>query len=85
MPELDGYQVVENVRMKMSSSEIMLIASSGWGQQKNKDRAAEAGFDYHLTKPLEYSELRKIIASSSRVVWRQDQIPNDDENVPQTR
>ena len=40
----------------------VLIAISGWGQEEDKRRAREVGFDSHLTKPLNYAQLRDLIA-----------------------
>jgi DNA-binding response OmpR family regulator len=44
---------------------MLLVAISGWGQDEDKRRATEAGFDRHLTKPVEFNELDNLIAAAS--------------------
>ncbi|MEJ0034720.1 MAG: response regulator [Gammaproteobacteria bacterium] len=52
MPGLDGYEVARRARA-MLQDKIVLVAITGWGQQSDKTRASAAGFDHHLTKPVE--------------------------------
>jgi CheY-like chemotaxis protein len=59
LPDLDGYEVARRLRQKNPSS--LLIAVSGWGQEEDRRRALEAGFDYHLVKPVEFEELWKLL------------------------
>jgi CheY-like chemotaxis protein len=61
MPKLNGYDVAREIRSR-SNSHITLIAVTGWGQQEDKRQAREAGFDYHLTKPIDFVTLEKILA-----------------------
>ncbi len=53
MPQLDGYQVAAALRREARGSELLLIALTGWGQTEDKQRALQAGFDYHFTKPVD--------------------------------
>ena len=39
----------------------MLIALTGWGQEEDRRRSKEAGFDYHLTKPVDFADLQKLL------------------------
>ncbi|MFZ0008066.1 MAG: ATP-binding protein [Steroidobacteraceae bacterium] len=63
MPELDGYEVAGRVRQGPLGSSITLIAVTGWGQASDKARAAAAGFNHHLTKPIELESLAKVLRS----------------------
>jgi CheY-like chemotaxis protein len=62
MPGLSGYDVARRIRKQSASQDITLIALTGWGQQTDKARAAESGFDHHFTKPVEPTVLSKLIA-----------------------
>jgi PAS domain S-box-containing protein len=62
MPGMDGYEVARRVRQGKGSSRLTLVALTGWGQERDRQRAAEAGFDHHLTKPVEPLALNRIIA-----------------------
>lgn len=53
MPLMDGYQLARTVRALPWGANVLLIASTGWGQEDDKRRASEAGFDRHITKPAD--------------------------------
>ncbi len=59
MPGLDGYEVAKRVR-EAFADHILLIALTGFGQADDRERAAAAGFDEHLTKPIRVEELQQI-------------------------
>jgi signal transduction histidine kinase/CheY-like chemotaxis protein len=61
MPLLDGYEVARRIREQ--DGRIVLIALTGWSQQEDHHRSAEAGFDHHLTKPLDLAALRAILSN----------------------
>jgi PAS domain S-box-containing protein len=61
MPRLDGYEAARRIREQPWSRGTMLVALTGWGQDEDKRKAIEAGFDRHFTKPLDPAELRKLI------------------------
>jgi signal transduction histidine kinase len=61
MPGLTGYEVAERIRAESWGREMMLIAVTGWGQQSDKDKAQLAGFDHHLTKPIDPIELGRLL------------------------
>ncbi len=61
MPKLNGYEVARRVRQEPWGKETKLIAMTGWGQDEDKRRALEAGFDHHLTKPVDSSALDKLL------------------------
>ncbi|NEX60319.1 hybrid sensor histidine kinase/response regulator [Noviherbaspirillum galbum] len=62
LPDIDGFELARTVRARHDPSAVKLIALSGYGQEGDKARAAEAGFDLHLTKPVDMDELRQALA-----------------------
>jgi PAS domain S-box-containing protein len=62
LPGLDGYQVAQRLRADPVLRDVALIAASGYGQEADRQRSREAGFDRHLVKPLDPHELREILA-----------------------
>jgi PAS domain S-box-containing protein len=63
MPDLSGYEVAQALRREPWGQGIRLIALTGWGQEKDRRQALEAGFDHHLTKPIDPDQLEAFIAS----------------------
>jgi signal transduction histidine kinase/CheY-like chemotaxis protein len=61
MPGLSGYEVAQRIRARKAANEVTLIAVTGWGQEADKARAAESGFDHHFTKPIEPESLAALI------------------------
>src|SRR5262249_30826832 len=64
MPELDGYKTAQLVRLRPWAHFLRLYAVSGFGQVKDKERATQAGFDQHFTKPIDLRELEQVIATA---------------------
>ena len=62
LPKLDGYAVAEAIRREPWGKGILLLALTGWGQNDDKRRALEAGFDFHLTKPVDLDQVNSLIA-----------------------
>jgi len=63
MPDLSGYEVAQSLRAEPWAANIRLIALTGWGQDSDRRRALEAGFDHHLIKPVDPDQLAGLIAS----------------------
>jgi CheY-like chemotaxis protein len=61
LPDIDGYEVARRIRSRQGLKKTMLIALTGWSQEQDKKRAAQAGFDEHLTKPLNLDLLRMLM------------------------
>jgi signal transduction histidine kinase len=61
LPELDGYGVAEQVRRVLPEHSIRLVAMTGYGQDKDRQRALASGFDAHLVKPATGDELRRAL------------------------
>jgi signal transduction histidine kinase/CheY-like chemotaxis protein len=66
MPELDGLEVAERVRSASWGRNVRLIALSGWGQEEDVRRSAAAGFDHHLTKPVDPEVLQPLILGAGK-------------------
>lgn len=62
LPGLDGYQVAQRLRQDPATKDVVLIAASGYGQEADRRRAKEAGFDHHLVKPVDPQRLQEILA-----------------------
>ena len=61
LPEMDGYQLARRLRTVPGLEEVRLVAVTGFGQEADRDRAREAGFDEHLVKPVEIDGLRRLM------------------------
>jgi CheY-like chemotaxis protein len=61
MPGLSGYEVAAAVRREPWGAQILLLAVTGWGQAGDKDRARAAGFDHHLTKPVDLDQVERLM------------------------
>ena len=61
MPKMDGYEVARQLRLQPRSRRVTLIALTGWGQQQDRDRTADAGFDAHLVKPVAEAQLFRAL------------------------
>jgi PAS domain S-box-containing protein len=62
LPELNGYEVARRVRARPWGSNVALIALTGWGQEDDRRKSAEAGFDAHLVKPVNHGQLMEMLA-----------------------
>jgi CheY-like chemotaxis protein len=63
MPVMDGYEAARRLRAEPYGKDMVLVALTGWGQQEHRERSRLAGFDAHLTKPLDDGELSRLITS----------------------
>jgi CheY-like chemotaxis protein len=61
LPDIDGYEVCRRIRNLPHGASAALVAITGWGGEEDKKRAREAGFDAHLTKPVELSQVEDFI------------------------
>jgi CheY-like chemotaxis protein/anti-sigma regulatory factor (Ser/Thr protein kinase) len=66
LPGLDGYEIARRLATIQGRESMRLIAITGYGQSEDRRRALEAGFDAHLTKPVEPEQLAELIASASQ-------------------
>jgi CheY-like chemotaxis protein len=65
LPELDGYEVAKRIRQHALLQNVVLVAMTGYGQESDRQRAREAGFDHHLVKPTAFEQMQKILATVS--------------------
>ena len=61
MPKLNGFDLARKIREQPWGKDILLVALSGWGQQEDRRRSKEAGFNHHLVKPLDFDELAAVM------------------------
>jgi PAS domain S-box-containing protein len=64
LPKLDGYEAARRIRAQRGGADMLLVALTGWGQPEDRRRSREAGFDHHLTKPVEFDEMKALLAST---------------------
>jgi CheY-like chemotaxis protein len=67
MPRLDGYGAARELRRRDWGKDSLLVALTGWGQQEDKRRAHEAGFDHHMVNPVDPDALRRLLVESRRM------------------
>jgi DNA-binding response OmpR family regulator len=64
LPKLSGYDVARSIRSTRGDA-VLIIAITGWGQEDDRRRAREAGFDHHFTKPVDFEVLLNLIDKES--------------------
>ncbi|MFN0244302.1 MAG: PAS domain S-box protein [Planctomycetota bacterium] len=64
LPRLNGFDVCRKLRERPWGASALVIALSGWGQDGDRRKSKEAGFDAHLVKPLDHAVLTKLLASA---------------------
>jgi DNA-binding response OmpR family regulator len=64
LPKMSGYDVARSIRSTRGEG-VLIIAITGWGQEDDRRRAREAGFDHHFTKPVDFEMLFEIIDRES--------------------
>lgn len=62
MPRLDGYEAARAIRDEDWGKSVILVAMTGWGQDTDRQRAQDAGFDQHLIKPLDPENVRELLS-----------------------
>ncbi|MEO7743373.1 MAG: ATP-binding protein [Usitatibacter sp.] len=68
MPGMNGFEVAEKISQAPWGKKTVLVAVTGWGAKSDRTRSREAGFAYHLTKPVDYDTLASLIATEVRKV-----------------
>jgi CheY-like chemotaxis protein/nitrogen-specific signal transduction histidine kinase len=66
MPTVDGFQVAERISRSPKARDTLLVALTGWGEKSDRVRSKEAGFAYHLTKPVDLDALASLLAAAAR-------------------
>jgi CheY-like chemotaxis protein len=62
MPRLNGHEVAQALRGRPGGRDLILIAATGWGQEEDRRRSLETGFDAHLVKPVDHEALLRLVA-----------------------
>ena len=65
LPKLNGFEVCRRIRAQPWGENMTILAVSGWGQDDDRRKSREAGFDNHLVKPVDYNTLLKLLAEPS--------------------
>ncbi len=65
LPVMDGYELAEKLVQRCNLSDLKLIAVTGYGQEKDRERSRRAGFDEHMVKPVDIGELLRLLPSSA--------------------
>jgi PAS domain S-box-containing protein len=65
LPRLNGYEVCRRIRELPDGRNTMIVAITGWGQEEDRRRSKEAGFDQHLVKPVDPAALERLIEETS--------------------
>ena len=62
LPSLNGYEACQRIREQPWGKDIVIVAATGWGQEEDRRRSQEAGFDHHMVKPVDPQALMKLLA-----------------------
>ena len=65
MPKLNGFDACRRIREQPWGRDVYLVALTGWGQEEDRRRTREAGFDHHFVKPVEPEAIVRLLASIS--------------------
>jgi PAS domain S-box-containing protein len=66
LPKLNGLDACRRIREQPWAKNVVIAAATGWGQDEDRRRTEEAGFDHHLVKPVDAAALEKLAANGSR-------------------
>ena len=66
MPAMNGYEVAQRISTASWGSETLLVAVTGWGAKSDRAKSKDAGFAYHLTKPVDYDTLASLLSTAMR-------------------
>jgi CheY-like chemotaxis protein len=77
MPEMDGYEVARRIRARsdLPPGQPLLVALTGFGRDEDRRRSREAGFDHHLTKPVDLATLNVLVAEHATRTNRGTVVP----------
>jgi CheY-like chemotaxis protein len=61
LPKVSGYELARRIRSQPWGKDVLLIALTGWGQDQDRHKSKEAGFDHHLVKPVDFNALSELL------------------------
>ena len=70
LPKMSGHEVCRRIRERPGGREVVIIALTGWGQDSDRRKSQDAGFDDHLVKPVDYGALMDLLSSVKAPVGR---------------
>jgi signal transduction histidine kinase/ActR/RegA family two-component response regulator len=70
LPGLNGFEVAKRLRQQPTLKDVVLVAMTGYGQESDRKRSREAGFDHHLVKPGDFGKILQILATVSELPTR---------------
>jgi CheY-like chemotaxis protein len=70
LPRVDGYEVCRRIRHQPWGRDLMMVALTGWGQEEDRQKSREAGFNAHLVKPVDEAIILDLLASLPSSVTR---------------
>ena len=62
LPKMNGFDAARHIRETSWGKDMTLVALTGWGQEEDRQRSKQAGFDYHLVKPVKAAALNELLA-----------------------
>jgi len=65
LPDMDGYEVAQQLRQSPALEKTRLVALTGYGQEEHRQRSRDAGFEHHLVKPVEPEALQELLLHTS--------------------
>ena len=65
LPQMSGYDLARGIRNIACGKLTVMIAVTGWGQEKDRQLAFEAGFDHHMVKPVRFEQIEEILSNRS--------------------
>ena len=68
LPKMNGYDAARIIRAQPDGKHVVLVAVTGWGQEQDRRRAADAGFDHHLTKPVDPKAVEALLARLDQTI-----------------
>jgi CheY-like chemotaxis protein/anti-sigma regulatory factor (Ser/Thr protein kinase) len=68
MPKVNGYEACRRIRGEPWGQDIIIVAQTGWGQEDDKRKSQEAGFTFHMVKPIDHVDLEKLLAGLSAII-----------------
>jgi PAS domain S-box-containing protein len=67
LPKINGYEVCRRIRGEPWGKDLMLVAMTGWGQEEDRRKTSEVGFDHHMVKPVAYAALVQLLGQRQSV------------------
>jgi len=77
LPKIDGYEVARRLRPEPAMRGVTLVAMTGYGQEEDRKRTQEAGFNLHLVKPIDFDRLEELLSAPADQIDQQAQSRTD--------